>query len=66
MTKAKISSKQVRARSLAIYELEQFINYVHAIDPELRPDQAIALTAFILDRLPEVFKTKPRATKSDT
>ncbi|MBG1271758.1 hypothetical protein [Nostoc sp. WHI] len=59
MTKQKISSKVVQARSLAIYELDQFINYVRTIDPELRPDEAIVLTAFVLDGLPELFKQNP-------
>ncbi|RCJ34609.1 hypothetical protein A6769_22025 [Nostoc punctiforme NIES-2108] len=59
MTKQKISSKVVRARSLAIYELEQFINYVRTIAPGLEPDQTIVLTAFILDGLPELFQQNP-------
>lgn len=59
MTKQKISSKVVRARSLAIYELEQFINYVRTVDPELEPDQAIVLTAFILSDLPKLFQQNP-------
>ncbi|MEH1807554.1 hypothetical protein [Nostoc sp.] len=59
MTKSKISSKVVRARSLAIYELEQFINYVRTVDPELEPDQAIVLTAYILSDLPKLFQQNP-------
>ncbi|MEH1795862.1 MULTISPECIES: hypothetical protein [unclassified Nostoc] len=34
MAKQRISSKVVRARSLAIYELEQFISYVRTINPD--------------------------------
>ncbi|MHC5914887.1 MAG: hypothetical protein ACYTXE_28725 [Nostoc sp.] len=59
MTKQRISSKVVRARSLAIYELEELISYIRTIDPELEPDQAITLTAYILDKLPEIFQENP-------
>ncbi|MBG1263087.1 hypothetical protein [Nostoc commune] len=59
MTKYKISSKILRAKSLVIYELDQFIEYIRTIDPELEPDQAIVLTAFILDGLPELFEKNP-------
>ncbi|MBE8965918.1 hypothetical protein IQ277_06565 [Nostocales cyanobacterium LEGE 12452] len=59
MTKAKISSKVVRARSLLIYELEEFIGYIRTIDPELEPDQAIVLTARVLDELPNLFQQNP-------
>ncbi len=59
MTKSKISSKVVRARSLAIYELEKFFDYIRTIDPELEPDQAIVLAAFVLADLPNLFKLNP-------
>ncbi|MBN3877952.1 MULTISPECIES: hypothetical protein [unclassified Nostoc] len=59
MTKQKISSKVVRARSLVIYELEQLINYVRTLDPEVEPDQAIVLTAYILSDLPRLFQQNP-------
>ncbi|MEH1811937.1 MAG: hypothetical protein V7K26_03630 [Nostoc sp.] len=59
MTKAKISSKVVRARSLAIYELEKLFDYVRTIDPELEPDQAIVITAYILSDLPKLFQQNP-------
>lgn len=59
MTKSKISSKVVRARSLAIYELEKFFNYVHTIDPELTHDQTIVLAAFLLEGLPTLFQENP-------
>ncbi len=62
MTKQKISSKVVRARSLAVYELEQFIGYVGTIDPELEPDQRIVLAAFILSGFPQLFKQNPDLT----
>ena len=60
MTKQKISSKLVRARSLAMYELEQFIGYIRSIEPELRPDQVVVLTAFILNDLPKLFQQNPK------
>jgi hypothetical protein len=59
MTKQKISSKVVRARSLAIYELEKFLDYIRTIDPELEPSQAIVLAAFVLSDLPNLFKQNP-------
>lgn len=59
MTKQKISSKVVRARSLAIYELEKLFDYVLTIDPELEPDQAIVITAYMLSDLPQLFQQNP-------
>ncbi|MDZ7953347.1 hypothetical protein [Nostoc sp. DedQUE09] len=59
MTKHKISSKVVRARSLAIYELEKFFDYIRTIEPELEPDQAIVLTAYVLSDLPNLFRQNP-------
>ncbi|MEH2087810.1 hypothetical protein [Nostoc sp.] len=59
MAKSKISSKVVRARGLAIYELDRFINYVRTVDPELEHDQAIVLTAYLLSDLPKVFQQNP-------
>ncbi|MEH1948162.1 MAG: hypothetical protein V7K77_14595 [Nostoc sp.] len=59
MTKQKISSKVVRARGLAIYELEKLYDYIRTIDPELEPDQAIVLAAFVLADLPNLFKLNP-------
>jgi hypothetical protein len=59
MTKSKISSRVVRARTLAVYELEKFFNYVHTIDPDLRDDQAIVLAAFLLEGLPALFQENP-------
>ncbi|MEH2000581.1 MAG: hypothetical protein V7L00_17850 [Nostoc sp.] len=58
MTK-KISSKVVRARSLAIYELEKFIEYVGTLDSELQPDERIVLAAFLLQGLPQLFEQNP-------
>jgi hypothetical protein len=63
MTKHKLSSKVVRARSLAIYELEQFISYIRTVDPELDPSQAIVLTAYILSDLPKLFQQNPALTE---
>jgi hypothetical protein len=59
MTKQKISSKVVRARGLAIYELEKFFNYVHTINPDLTHDEAIVLAAFLLEGLPTLFQENP-------
>ncbi len=59
MTKQKISSKVVRARCLAVYELDRFILYIRTINPELEADQSIVLAAFLLARLPELFKQNP-------
>lgn len=59
MTKQKISSKVVRARGLVIYELEKFLDYIRTIDPELEPNQAIVLAAFVLSDLPNLFKQNP-------
>ncbi len=59
MTKHKLSSKVVRARSLAVYELEKFFDYIRTIDPELEPDRAIVLTAFVLAELPSLFQQNP-------
>ncbi|MEH1771581.1 hypothetical protein [Nostoc sp.] len=59
MTKQKISSKVVRARNLAIYELEKFFDYIRTIDPQLEPNQAIVLAAFVLADLPNLFKQNP-------
>ncbi|MFN6527375.1 hypothetical protein [Nostoc sp. ChiSLP03a] len=59
MTKSKITSKVVRARSLAIYELEKFIGYIGTIDPELSPDKTIVLTASLLAGMPTLFEENP-------
>ncbi|MEH2197404.1 hypothetical protein [Nostoc sp.] len=59
MTKSKLSSKVVRARTLAVYELEKLFDYIRTIDPELEPDQVIVLTAFVLSDLPNLFKQNP-------
>ncbi|OYD93127.1 hypothetical protein CDG76_20760 [Nostoc sp. 'Peltigera membranacea cyanobiont' 210A] len=59
MTKQKISSKVVRARSLAVYELEKLFEYIRTIDPELEPDQAIVLTAYMLSDLPKLIEQNP-------
>ena len=59
MTKSKISSKVVRARGLAIYELDRFVSYIRTIDPVLEPDQAIVLTAYVLSDLPKLFEQNP-------
>lgn len=59
MTKQKISSKEVRARFLANYELEKFIKYIGTIDPELPSDRAIVLAASLVASLPALFEENP-------
>ncbi|WP_445626625.1 hypothetical protein [Nostoc sp. DSM 114167] len=60
MKKSKISSsKVVRARSLAVYELEKLFDYIRTVDPELEADQAIVLTAYVLADLPNLFRQNP-------
>ncbi|MEH2263826.1 hypothetical protein [Nostoc sp.] len=59
MKTQRISSKVVRARSLAVYELEKFFDYIRTIEPELEPHQAIVLTAYILSDLPNLFVQNP-------
>lgn len=59
MNKQNISSKVLRARELALYELEQFIQYITKTDPELRPDQVLVITGFLLRKLPELFERNP-------
>lgn len=59
MTKQKISSKVVRARGLAFYELEKFIAYVGTIDPELPSDRTIVLAASLLAGMPALFEENP-------
>ncbi|MEH2371958.1 hypothetical protein [Nostoc sp.] len=54
MTKYKISSKSLNARTLAIYELDQLIAYISSLDPELKPDEATALAGYVVGLLPEL------------
>ncbi|MEH2287158.1 hypothetical protein [Nostoc sp.] len=59
MTKQKISSRVLRARGLAIYELEKFFDYIRTIDPDLESSQAIVLAASVLAELPSLFQQNP-------
>ena len=59
MTKENISSKEVRARSLVIYELDKFIEYIKSTGEELRSDQVLVITAFLMHKLPELFQKNP-------
>ncbi|MEH1905842.1 MAG: hypothetical protein V7L04_31805 [Nostoc sp.] len=59
MTKRKILSRVVDAKILAIYELDQFIDYIHTVDPELNLNQSIAVAAVALHNLPELFQRNP-------
>ena len=51
MTKQEISSKLVRARSLAIYELDKFIELILTTDPELKLNEATLMAAMSLRHL---------------
>ncbi|MEH2331558.1 hypothetical protein [Nostoc sp.] len=51
MTKQEISSKVVRARILAIYELDKFIELIGIADPELNLEQATVIAALIVRHL---------------
>ncbi|MEH2422486.1 MAG: hypothetical protein V7K48_16690 [Nostoc sp.] len=59
MPKRIISSKLVDARSLAIYQLDNFVNYVQSIDPELNLDEATQVAAIALHHLPTLFVDNP-------
>lgn len=59
MKKQKISSKLVDTRTLAIYELDQFIGYIHRVDPKLNIHQATLLAAFALHDLPQLLQINP-------
>ena len=59
MRKPKISSKLVDARTLALYELDQFINYVHTVHPELKPNEFTVVAAVVLHNLPRLFQDNP-------
>ena len=64
MTKQQISSssKLVDARTLAIYALDQFINYIRTtVDTELKANEATLLAGHILQSLPELFTEDPAA-----
>ncbi|MEH1994156.1 hypothetical protein [Nostoc sp.] len=57
--KYKISAKDVDTRILAIYALDQLIDYIRTIDPDLKPDEATLLAAIALHSLPELFNDDP-------
>ncbi|MEH1781743.1 MAG: hypothetical protein V7L26_22055 [Nostoc sp.] len=54
--KHKVSAKAVDTRILAIYALDQLIDYIRTIDPDLKPDEATFLAAITLHSLPELFR----------
>lgn len=54
--KHKISANAVDARILAIYALDQLIDYIRTVDSDLKPDEATFLAAVTLHRLPELFR----------
>lgn len=59
MIKRKISSNVVDAKILAVYELDQFINYIHAVDPDLNLNECIAVAAVALHNFPKLFQETP-------
>ncbi|MEH2243393.1 hypothetical protein [Nostoc sp.] len=58
MTK-RMSSKLVDARTLASYELDKFIDYIHSVEPRLSLDQTTVLAPFALHDLPQLFQINP-------
>ncbi|MEH1851460.1 MAG: hypothetical protein V7L11_07185 [Nostoc sp.] len=46
-------------KKMTAFELQGFIDFVHAVDPELNPDELITLAAFIVRSLPEIFISSP-------
>ncbi|MEH2139913.1 hypothetical protein [Nostoc sp.] len=61
MTKpTKMSSKAaVTARCLVLHELDLFIDYIRATDPELKLDDATVLAAVALHQMSELLRQKP-------
>lgn len=57
--KHKVSAKAVDTRILAIYALDQLIDYIRTVDPDLKPDEATLLAAITLHSLPELFRENP-------
>ncbi|MEH2261022.1 MAG: hypothetical protein V7K60_33610 [Nostoc sp.] len=54
-----MSSKSLESRLLAIHELDKLINYIHSLDPELKPHEATYLAAVTLHGLPDLFQCNP-------
>lgn len=59
MIKQRILSKSLEARLLAMHELDQLIDYIRSLDPELKPHEATELAAITLDALPDLFQRNP-------
>ncbi|MEH2404140.1 hypothetical protein [Nostoc sp.] len=59
MIKRRISSKLVEARILALYELDQFVNYIRTIHPELNLNESTVAAAVVLNNLPNLFRENP-------
>ncbi|MDZ8096397.1 MAG: hypothetical protein RMZ42_31340 [Nostoc sp. DedQUE05] len=57
--KYKLSAKAVDTRILAIYALDQLIDYIRTLDPDLRPNEANLLAAITLHSLPKLFQENP-------
>ena len=48
-----------RPKKMALFELQRFVNFLSEVDPELKPDELVTLTAFIVHGLPEIFTSSP-------
>ncbi|MEH2467503.1 hypothetical protein [Nostoc sp.] len=59
MIKRRISSKLVDARILALHELDQFIDYIRTVHPELNPGESTVVAAVVLKNLPNLFLENP-------
>ncbi|MEH1849277.1 MAG: hypothetical protein V7L25_30985 [Nostoc sp.] len=61
MSKKQISSssKEVDTRILAIHALDNLIDYIQALDPELKLDEATKLAAITLHSLPKLIQENP-------
>ncbi|MEH2307009.1 hypothetical protein [Nostoc sp.] len=48
-----------RAAELACQKLNEFVNYIQTLDPELERHEATILGAAVLESLPELFRANP-------
>ena len=53
------SAKLKGAKMAVMFEAEQFTDFIRTVDPGLKPNEALMLTAFILHQLPELFQENP-------
>jgi hypothetical protein len=47
------------AKNKALFELQDFIDFLNGVDPELNPDELTSLTSFIVHSLPKMFTSSP-------